>query len=256
MQQQIRSVSSLLCSIRNAASFRAGMISLLGLVSFNVATVPAVSQPATQPQTPPGTGSTAPTLTPGAGVTRPILQVGSQGAMVAQLQALLKLLGYYDGAVDGVYQVSTAAAVTAFQQAAGLQPDGVVGPNTWNRLLPPSPTSTATGAIAPAPTTAPATPTPAAANPVRPGTATPGAATPRAETPAPASVELPILRLGMRGTAVARLQERLRATGFFNGVVDGIFGPETQAAVKAAQRNYRLDPDGVVGPATWTALLR
>ncbi|MBE9177564.1 peptidoglycan-binding protein [Oculatella sp. LEGE 06141] len=60
----------------------------------------------------------------------------------------------------------------------------------------------------------------------------------------------------MQGPAVSRLQERLQATGFFDGAIDGIFGPQTQAAVRAAQRNFQLDPDGVVGPATWTALLR
>ncbi|NJL37440.1 MAG: peptidoglycan-binding protein [Leptolyngbyaceae cyanobacterium SM1_4_3] len=60
----------------------------------------------------------------------------------------------------------------------------------------------------------------------------------------------------MRGPAVARLQERLRATGFFSGAIDGVFGTETQNAVRAAQRNFDLEPDGVVGPATWGALLR
>jgi peptidoglycan hydrolase-like protein with peptidoglycan-binding domain len=60
----------------------------------------------------------------------------------------------------------------------------------------------------------------------------------------------------MRGSAVTGLQERLKAIGVFEGAIDGIFGTETQEAVKAAQRNLNLDPDGVVGPATWIALLR
>jgi peptidoglycan hydrolase-like protein with peptidoglycan-binding domain len=52
------------------------------------------------------------------------------------------------------------------------------------------------------------------------------------------------------------LQERLRTLGFFSGTVDGVFGEATQAAVKSAQRNFNLEPDGIVGSATWSALLR
>ncbi|MBD2099218.1 peptidoglycan-binding protein [Trichocoleus sp. FACHB-591] len=60
----------------------------------------------------------------------------------------------------------------------------------------------------------------------------------------------------MQGSAVSRLQERLQAAGFFQGAIDGAFGPETQNAVQAAQRQYQLEADGIVGPATWSALLR
>lgn len=214
--------------------------------------------------------SGAPSAQPGSprsAIVRPILQVGSQGYEVTELQALLKLLGYYDGAVDGLYQDSTAIAVANFQRAAGLQADGIVGQNTWDRLLPPvlsiaSPANPTTAAdLSPTPTAAAApvsTPIPTAATPTPAATPAP-TPTPAAEAatanPTP-SVDLPVLRLGMRGSAVARLQERLRATGFFNGAIDGIFGAQTEMAVKAAQRSFRLDPDGVVGPATWAALLR
>lgn len=60
----------------------------------------------------------------------------------------------------------------------------------------------------------------------------------------------------MTGADVTRLQERLKAIGLFSGAVDGVFGSETEAAVQQAQRTYNLEPDGVVGPATWEALLR
>jgi peptidoglycan hydrolase-like protein with peptidoglycan-binding domain len=35
---------------------------------------------------------------------------------------------------------------------------------------------------------------------------------------------------------------------------DGIFDGETEAAVRAFQRNAALVPDGIIGPATWHAL--
>ena len=67
---------------------------------------------------------------------RPTLKPGSRGAEVTELQATLKLLGYYGGTVDGVYGQSTVSAVAQFQQAAGLNADGITGPATWNRLFP------------------------------------------------------------------------------------------------------------------------
>jgi peptidoglycan hydrolase-like protein with peptidoglycan-binding domain len=73
-------------------------------------------------------------------VNRPILRIGSEGAAVSELQAVLKLLGYYSDVVDGIYRESTASAVSGFQQAAGLTPDGITGPATWNRLFPSTPT--------------------------------------------------------------------------------------------------------------------
>jgi N-acetylmuramoyl-L-alanine amidase len=60
----------------------------------------------------------------------------------------------------------------------------------------------------------------------------------------------------MRGSAVNGLQMRLQAIGVFSGAIDGVFGAETQEAVKAAQRNFNLDADGVVGAATWAALMK
>jgi peptidoglycan hydrolase-like protein with peptidoglycan-binding domain len=69
-------------------------------------------------------------------INRPNLQLGSQGQPVSELQAALKLLGYYTGAVDGSYNEATAKAVSQFQQAAGLNPNGIVDAITWQRLFP------------------------------------------------------------------------------------------------------------------------
>ncbi|GAA2505266.1 peptidoglycan-binding protein [Streptomyces longisporus] len=59
---------------------------------------------------------------------------------------------------------------------------------------------------------------------------------------------------GDSGPAVAEVQCLLRRAGISPGGIDGMFGPLTQGAVKAFQRQARLDVDGVVGPHTWKAL--
>lgn len=58
----------------------------------------------------------------------------------------------------------------------------------------------------------------------------------------------------LAGDDVATLQERLAELGFDPGRADGIFGPLTEAALKAFQGDYGLRPDGVCGPATLRAL--
>lgn len=158
-------------------------------------------------------------------VNRPTLQLGSSAEAVTELQAVLKLMGYYQGAVNGVYGESTAIAVSAFQRDAGLTPDGVVGDRTWNRLFPPSPEAIAT--------------------PVAP-----------AQTPVTPASNYPILRRGMEGDTVVFLQERLRQLGFFEGAPTGVFGPRTETSVLDLQRRYNLSPDGIVGPTTWSVLLQ
>jgi len=195
---------------------------------------------------------------------RPVLKVGSRGADVNELQATLKLLGYYNGTVDGIYGQSTLGAVAQFQQAAGLEADGVVGAATWNRLFPTTPgtpsASQPTGTTAsgfPVPSTSQPAPKPSGNRPANPtNKPSPAADPPRTSSSNNAPVTLPTLKLGMRGPAVTALQERLRTIGIFRGAGDGVFGSETQAAVKAAQRRFNLDPDGVEGPATWNALLQ
>lgn len=72
--------------------------------------------------------------------------------------------------------------------------------------------------------------------------------------PTSAFAALPTLRRGSRGTAVKTLQSRLRALGYSVGAVDGIFGSQTDSAVRAFQRRKRLVADGIVGAKTWAAL--
>lgn len=64
----------------------------------------------------------------------------------------------------------------------------------------------------------------------------------------------PLLQRGSHGPSVARLQSRLTAAGFPCGS-DGEFGPQTEAQVRAFQTARGLEADGVVGAATWRALI-
>lgn len=52
-----------------------------------------------------------------------------------QIQQALKAAGYDPGDIDGKLGSKTRKAVRAFQKANGLNPDGKVGPKTWNALL-------------------------------------------------------------------------------------------------------------------------
>jgi GH24 family phage-related lysozyme (muramidase) len=64
----------------------------------------------------------------------------------------------------------------------------------------------------------------------------------------------PTLQKGSQGDAVRALQQALLAAGFDPHGTDGVFGPGTDAAVRAFQGNHGLSVDGVVGPATLAAL--
>jgi peptidoglycan hydrolase-like protein with peptidoglycan-binding domain len=66
---------------------------------------------------------------------------------------------------------------------------------------------------------------------------------------------MPIVKFGSKGVAVYWAQRGVRR-GLPDPslVVDGIFGTQTEAAVKFFQEGANLAPDGCVGPETWAAL--
>lgn len=63
------------------------------------------------------------------------LRNGSKSTQVMVLQFLLNAKGYEAGKEDGIFGSKTLAAVKEFQKAYGLSVDGVVGKNTWAKLL-------------------------------------------------------------------------------------------------------------------------
>lgn len=64
-----------------------------------------------------------------------------------------------------------------------------------------------------------------------------------------------LLKRGSRGELVKALQTRLNEQGYGAGSADGIFGSNTEKAVKALQGAAGLTVDGKVGKNTWTALV-
>jgi len=64
----------------------------------------------------------------------------------------------------------------------------------------------------------------------------------------------PVVQKGSQGHPIRTLQLLLRARGH-NITVDGLFGPATEAAVKAFQASKGLAADGIVSPQTWTTLV-
>ena len=58
----------------------------------------------------------------------------------------------------------------------------------------------------------------------------------------------------MSGDDVATLQTRLLELGYNSGRPDGIFGPQTDQALRSFQRECGITSDGICGPATLRAL--
>jgi hypothetical protein len=80
--------------------------------------------------------------------------------------------------------------------------------------------------------------------------------TPVAPTRTPRALAAPSLTLkpGAQGAQVKLLQRALKRLGYSVGVVDGVYGSSTQAALTRFQSASALTADGVLGPATLQAL--
>ena len=67
-------------------------------------------------------------------------------------------------------------------------------------------------------------------------------------------IDHPTLRKGDRGDEVKQWQAFLNANDYRCGTVDGIFGSNTEKAVKQYQAAHGLVADGIIGPKTWASL--
>jgi len=64
-----------------------------------------------------------------------LLKKGMYGELVKRLQEVLKAYGFNCGDIDGIFGDNTYNAVVAFQKSRGLVADGIVGQNTWRKIL-------------------------------------------------------------------------------------------------------------------------
>ena len=61
-------------------------------------------------------------------------------------------------------------------------------------------------------------------------------------------------KYGSRGNEVTQIQTKLKRWGYYKGNIDGIYGSQTQEAVRYFQRKNGLAVDGIAGPKTLAAM--
>lgn len=176
--------------------------------------------------TPTPTPTAVPTYDrPGSTVRR-----GSSGTDAKMVQRRLKELGYYRGTVDGKFGSASVKALETFQNAHGLNADGVAGRATYDILFSYKALKAGT-TYTPAPTDTPA----------------PVTAAPTATMEPVTENNVVTIRLGTTGTAVAHLQTRLTVLGYYEATVDGVCKADDVAAIKTFQQMNGLKVDGVAG---------
>lgn len=158
---------------------------------------------------------------------------GEKSNTVRLLQYILNLLSdYYQYVprvkVDGVYGPKSQNAVKEFQRRQALTPDGIVGPKTWQKLL-----VSYLGIEK--------------------------FLSPDKKLPESPIVPKIVLKPGDEGDDVKMLQEFINnlSKAYSNipsVTADGIYGSQTQSAVKKIQELFGLNVDGNAGPKTFALL--
>jgi len=164
---------------------------------------------------------------------------GDYGPEVLVIQAMLNRISQDYPAIPkvwppaGVFDANTETAVRRFQQIFNLTADGIVGKATWYKMV------FLYNAI----------------NDLS-ELVSEGQRYYRVNFQYPGTVSR-----GQQGEAVSALQYMLSLIGEFYNVVpqvqvDGVYGADTEAAVRAFQRAAGLTADGVAGEETWIMVYR
>lgn len=202
----------------------------------------------------------------------PLIGQGGAGEDVYSVQLMLQARGA-TLTVDGLDGPQTTGAVVSFQVANGLQADGVVGPQTWPVLIVTTSLGSSGSAVKAlqrqlnahgAALTVDGNFGPATQSAVEnyqsshhlsaDGVAGPQTWNALVGLPGAQAFSWPDVGQGASGENVFSIQLMLQARGY-TLTVDGSYGSQTLATVKAFQSAHGLSIDGVVGPQTWPVLL-
>ena len=155
------------------------------------------------------------------------IRQGQTGSNILLMQRYLNAIGRVYPDIPGLTEDSVFGpamynAVITFQKLYGLVADGVIGRNTWDKIV------TVYNTL------------PSTDTPPFPGT---------------------LLRQGMQNNDIRTMQIFLNAIGKKYTQIPqveaaGLFGPLTHQAVLTFQRLFGLVPDGVIGRITWDAIVR
>lgn len=146
------------------------------------------------------------------------LQRGARAYQVRNIQSRVIAAKYFNARATGI----SKSAVRRFQIANGLKADGIVGSNTLKLL-----------------------------NRYRSNSRSRSIYRRRSSVYRGASNSA---RQGDRNSQVVALQMKLRAKGLYDGPIDGIFGPRTEAGLRQFQQFASLPSDGVARTKTLRAL--
>lgn len=206
-----------------------------------------------------------------------LVQEGDRGSEVIALQQRLQQLGYFQGNITGYFGSITKQSLIQFQQAKGLTPDGIAGTNTQAHLDQQPKSSTQKVKAASIPTLqlgdrgsqVIALQESLAASGFRAGVrgvfdvatqdavkrfqqakglTVDGIVGWQTKTALPAiggSEPLSSVNKASGQSEIKALQKRLQLRGFYRASIDGIWGPQTQAAVEAAQRAYSVGTEDI-----------
>lgn len=215
-----------------------------------------------------------------------VIRYKDEGKQVKTIQTQLKKYGYYTGKIDGIFDQEVLTAVKEFQKYNGLNVDGKVGEKTQyylngNTTVVNAPIKDKTGnkaevkhiqerlqyygyytgkidGIYGSGTLAGVRAFQQANGLTVDGAV--GASTLAKLNSSDAIAKKDIgttyakLKLNDSNATVKYVQKRLWALGYYKGDWSGVFGSDTWNAVKAFQADNNLKVDGIVGPATWSAL--
>jgi GH25 family lysozyme M1 (1,4-beta-N-acetylmuramidase) len=68
-------------------------------------------------------------------ITLPLLKIDAKGNSVKAIQQLLNARGFSCGTADGIFGNKTETAVTQYQKSKNITADGIVGKETYHKLL-------------------------------------------------------------------------------------------------------------------------